>query len=167
MAGGNPTQLALGMSMRFHVVIDGVDLGSWSTCKGLEVVCKLEKLWDPGDYSYEHILFANVQYSTIKLERAMEKNSSKALRDWLADKLSPWSQPGYMPEIMNQMGIGGSSATITLLDSGWTEVSAWTLRNVYPKGWYGPNFDAGKSAVAIERLELDHEGFLEAGGGLF
>jgi phage tail-like protein len=159
------TQLALGVSMRFHVVIDGVSLGSWSSCKGLEVVCKLKKIRDPGDYGYEHILFADVDYSTVKLERAMEKTSSKALRDWLADKLSAWSQPGYMPELMNSI-IGGSTATITLLDSAWEEVSSWTLRNVYPKGWYGPSFDAGKSAVAIERLELDHEGFLDTSGGL-
>lgn len=156
----NSTQLALGMAMRFHVVVDGVSLGSWSSCKGLEVVCKLKKIRDPGDYGYEHILFADVDYSTVKLERAMEKNSSQALRDWLADKLSPWSQPGYLPEMLGMLGIGGSTATITLLDSAWQEVSKWTLRNVYPKGWYGPTFDAGKSAVAIERLELDHEGFL-------
>ncbi len=149
---------ALGMAMRFHVRVDGISLGDWSSCKGLDVKCKLQKVRDTGDYGYEHILFADVDYPTVKLERAMERTSSQALREWLADKLSPWSQPGTMPAMFGVFT--GSTATITLLDSAWSEVATWTLRNVYPSGWFGPTLAADKTAVAVERLELDHEGFL-------
>lgn len=159
MSDSGSTAVALGMAMRFHVYVDGISLGNWSSCKGLEVKAKLQKVRDTGDYGYEHILFADVEYQTVKLERAMEKVSSQALRDWLANKLSPWSQPGTMPQMLGAF-VGGSTATITLLDSAWAEVATWTLRNVYPSGWFGPTFAADKSAVAIERLDLDHEGFL-------
>ncbi|WP_156756336.1 phage tail protein [Actinokineospora pegani] len=154
--GGN---LALGMAMRFNVVIDGVNLGNWTSCKGLDLKCKIHKFYDNGEYGYQKILFADVEYPTVKLERAMEKASSQVLREWLSDKLSAWKQPGFMPDIVNAV-LGGSTARITLLDSAWEEVSSWELRNVYPSGWYGPSLVAKDSAVAIERLELDHEGFL-------
>lgn len=152
-------QPVLGLSMRFNVTIDGVSLGNWTSCKGLDLKCKIHKFYDTGDYGYQQILFADVDYQTVKLERAMEKTSSAALREWLADKLSPWQQPGFMPELLGSI-LGGSTAKITLLDGAWEEVASWELRNVYPAGWYGPSFVAKDSAVAIERLELDHEGFL-------
>lgn len=158
-SGGPGRQPQFGMAMRFHVVIDGMNLGSWSACKGLDIKCKLKKIREHGDYGYERILFADVEYQTVKLERAMDPASSAAVRAWLSDKLSPWSQPGYMPELIGQFGVG-STATITLLDSAWQKVSSWTLRNVYPKAWDGPQLQADKSNVAIEKLELDHEGFL-------
>jgi len=153
------TNLALGMAMRFNVVIDGVNLGNWTSCKGLDLKCKIHKFYDNGEFGYQKILFADVEYPTVKLERAMEKASSQVLREWLADKLSAWKQPGFMPDVLNAV-LGGSTARITLLDSAWEEVSSWELRNVYPSGWYGPSLVAKDSAVAIERLELDHEGFL-------
>jgi phage tail-like protein len=156
---GQGAGLALGMAMRFNVVIDGVNLGNWTSCKGLDLKCKIHKFYDNGEFGYQKILFADVEYPTVKLERAMEKASSQVLRDWLGDKLSSWSQPGFMPEMLNVV-LGGSTARITLLDSAWEEVSTWELRNVYPSGWYGPSLVAKDSAVAIERLELDHEGFL-------
>jgi phage tail-like protein len=58
------------------------------------------------------------------------------------------------------MVVGGGMATITLLDAAWTAVCSWTLRNVYPSGWTGPSLSAESKKVAIEQLELAHEGFL-------
>lgn len=150
---------ALGLEMRFHVQIDEMDLGSWSSCKGLAVKVKLEDEYNPGDYSYKRILFANVDYERVKLERAVDATSSPVVQKWLAEKLSPWNQPGSMPSPM-QLFAGGGTATITLLDAGWQVVCSWTLRNVYPSGWTGPTLSASSNKVAIEQLELAHEGFL-------
>ncbi|HEY0452835.1 phage tail protein [Actinophytocola sp.] len=150
---------ALGLEMRFHVQVDGIDLGSWSSCKGLEVKVKLEEMFDPGDYSHKRILFADVEYGRVKLERAVDAAASPAVRAWLADKLSPWSQPGSLPSPL-QMFAGAGTATITLLDAAWQAVCSWTLRNVYPSGWTGPTLSASSKNVAVEQLELAHEGFL-------
>jgi len=150
---------ALGLEMRFHVQIDGVDLGNWSSCKGLDVKVNLETVYDPGDYSHKRILFADVDYGRVELERAVDATSSPAVRTWLAEKLAPWSQPGAMPSQL-QMVVGGGTATITLLDAAWTAVCSWSLRNVYPSGWTGPSLSAESKKVAIEQLELAHEGFL-------
>ncbi len=147
MAGGS-----LGMATRFAVMVQGISLGNWSTCKGLEFTCKVHKIREGGEYGFEHIMFADVSYSTIKLERAMDRVTSTQLRTWLSTELS--NPPG------TQIFGAGKTATITLLDAAWSPVTTWTLRGVYPRAWSGPNFDASTSKVAIERLELDHEGFL-------
>ncbi|OLR92395.1 phage tail protein [Actinokineospora bangkokensis] len=150
---------AHGLAMRFHVQIDGLDLGAWSSCKGLDIKAKVERIYDPGDYSHKRILFADVDYEVVKLERAVDATSSPVLRSWLAERFSPWSQPGVMPELLSIV-TGGTTATITLLDARWAEVCSWTLRNPFPSGWTGPQLSAKESRVAIERLELVHEGFL-------
>lgn len=155
MSGQPGATPQLGLAMRFNVNVDGLNIGNWSKVSGLEVKFKLDKLYDHGNYSHEYLLFARGEYANVKLERAMDKTSSAVLREWLAGKLDSWSQPATLPT-----SIGSSTATITLLDASWTEVSSWTLRNAYPAGWFGPSFDSSASKVAIERLELAHEGFL-------
>jgi phage tail-like protein len=37
---------------------------------------------------------------------------------------------------------------------------SWSLRGVHPASWTGPTLDAGSTKVAIEVLELVHEGFI-------
>jgi phage tail-like protein len=140
------------MAMRFNVVIDGISLGNWASCKGLEFTCKPIKFHEHGNYEYETILFVDVSYSVIKLERAVDRVASAQLREWLANELN--DPPG------TQIFGGGKTATITLLDAAWSPVMSWTLRGVYPAGWTGPALSAKDTAVATERLELMHEGFL-------
>jgi hypothetical protein len=55
---------------------------------------------------------------------------------------------------------GPSSGKITLFDQHYEEVASWELQNVMPAAWKGPQFDASGKAVAIETLDLIHEGFL-------
>jgi phage tail-like protein len=58
------------------------------------------------------------------------------------------------------IGGGGGTAQITLYDSHGQPVSTWSLRNVYPAGWEGPDLSASTFGIAIEKLKLVHEGFL-------
>jgi phage tail-like protein len=55
---------------------------------------------------------------------------------------------------------GARTARITLFDAHREEVASWSLRNVYPAAWHGPDLDATGNNVALETLQLVHEGFL-------
>ena len=55
---------------------------------------------------------------------------------------------------------GTATMTIKLLDSKFAEVHTWTLRNAFPKKWSLGALDGSSSKIAIETLELVHEGFL-------
>ncbi|MCW2594885.1 MAG: hypothetical protein JWR06_1354 [Jatrophihabitans sp.] len=140
----------IGLANRFHVVVDqsSYDLGSWQKCEGLDVT------WDVPDYragdagNMRFFFPGNTKYKPIKLIRAATAEDSAKVRDWL--NKNAWTQAATRGGI-----------TITLFDSFAEPILTWNLKNTLPKGWSINAMDAGASSVAIETLEIDHEGFLE------
>jgi phage tail-like protein len=57
---------------------------------------------------------------------------------------------------------------VTLLKPNGDPVHVWSFRNGLPAKWSGPALNAGRSEVAIETLEIAHEGIRreDAGGAL-
>ena len=51
-----------------------------------------------------------------------------------------------------------SSVSIVLLDHSRSEVARWNLYETWPCRWEGPEFNAKTSEVAVESIELCHEG---------
>jgi phage tail-like protein len=47
---------------------------------------------------------------------------------------------------------------VVQLGANLNEVCRWTFTNGYPVKWEGPDFDAAKNEIAIETLEIAHEG---------
>jgi phage tail-like protein len=145
----------LGMSMRFRVSVDGINLGSWATCAGLAVDFKNRRVAEGGNYEYSVILPDRVEYRAVTLRRAMSQMESARVQQWLTGVVSGWYNTASPSDF------GPRTAEIELFDaSGSAVVASWTLRNVYPSKWTGPDLDAAGSRVAFEALELVHEGFL-------
>jgi len=144
----------LGMSMRFQVVVDDINLGSWATCKGLQVEFKSELVNEGANYEYQVILPDRLQYSSVTLTRAMTAQDSRTVQAYLSKVVSRWYDANSPTDYT------AGTAKITLLDAHGGEVASWTLRSVYPKQWRGPDLNASGHDVATETLELIHEGFL-------
>jgi phage tail-like protein len=144
----------LGMAMRFHVVVDEIDLGGWATCKGLQVNFESKAVDEGANYEYQVILPERVKYSAIELTRAMNQQDSAAVQRWLSQVVSKWY------DATSPTDYSARTARITLLDAFNGEVASWTLRSIYPKRWSGPNLNASGHDIAVETLELVHEGFL-------
>ena len=139
----------LGLANRFKaVVVPGdYDLGSWFKVDGLDVS------WDVADFrvgdlgNHRWFFPANSKYTNVKLQRGANADDSKRVKKWLTST-----------SFEHKYGI---IVTVTLMDSGGAEVMHWDLKNAMPAKWAVTSFDAGGSAVAVETLELVHEGFLE------
>lgn len=142
----------LGITTRFLVEIDGINLGGWGQCSGVSVEFENKPIEEGGLYDYQHILPEKIKYQEIKLERAMNAADSAQVQAWLSSKVS-----AYMH---NSGAGGGSTAQITLCDAEGRQVCTWSLRNVYPVKWEGPKLDAMTAGIAKETLKLAHEGFL-------
>lgn len=136
----------LGLAMRFDVTVDGVDLGSWSACKGLAMRFKHHKVTELGMHETTQYIPMSVEFTKVTLQRAMVAGDWDKTRSWLTTMSDSFS---------------GSTASITLRDARQGEVATWNLQNVFPAGWSGPQLDASGKNVAIETLEIMHEGFLE------
>jgi phage tail-like protein len=141
----------LGLAMRFQVTIGGVQLGLWRSCRGLRADFKPEVVRVSGDYVGQYHLPGEVSYPPIVLERAVHREHSARLQRWLVDVLGSWRD-----------GTGDGTRTtarITLLDADGEPVDSWLLYGVRPSSWSGPDLSADTNQVAVERLELVHEGF--------
>ncbi len=134
-----------GLVMRFDVVVDGIDLGAWSSCDGLKVDFGLKEIKVGGSNDYKVYLPDRVNYPRLILKRAMTAKDSGKVMAWLRSMVDATE---------------GGTATITLRDSHNQTVSEWTFANSRPASWKGPTLSATGKEVATEILELVHEGFL-------
>jgi phage tail-like protein len=50
------------------------------------------------------------------------------------------------------------NGTILLLNNQQSSVMSWTFKKAYPVKWEGPNFNAGSDEIAVEKIELVHQG---------
>lgn len=133
-----------GLSLRFTVEIDGHSLGAWSKCEGLTVEYDVHEYQEGGNNSFVHRLPGRVKYQNIKLTRPVD-SASKSVMKWLASV---------------QMAVAPATAAITVLDSDGTPAATWNLIGVFPAKWTGPTLDVGTNGVAMETLELAHNGFM-------
>jgi phage tail-like protein len=134
-----------GLTMRFTVVVAGIDLGAWSSCDGLKVDFGLKEIKVGGNNECKVYLPDRVFYPRLVLKRAMTASDSGRVMSWLRSMVDATQ---------------GDTATITLRDSHNQAVSEWTFVNVRPSSWKGPTLTATGKDVAVETLELVHEGFL-------
>jgi phage tail-like protein len=138
---------AFAMSMRFEVKVGGMDLGGWQGCTGLTVNFNLKELQSGGQNDNSFWVANQIKYPKVTLKRAMTTQDSAAVQQWLST-------------FVGDDTIEGQTSTITLRDGHGKVVCSWDLRNTMPLTWSGPPMDSTKSGVAIETLELVHEGFL-------
>ncbi|HSV65920.1 MAG TPA: phage tail protein [Mycobacteriales bacterium] len=139
----------IGLSNRFKAIaVPGdYDLGTWHKVDGLDVSWEVAE-HRVGDFGNHKWFFpANNKYSAVKLQRGANATDSPKVRKWLNDT-----------SFKHKLGI---LVTITLMDSAGKKILEWELRNAMPSKWGITSFDAGASSVAIETLELVHEGFLD------
>jgi len=133
-----------GLSNVFKVTLDDqTDLGSWTKCEGLTVEYDVQEVKEGGNNDYVHRFPGRAKYQNIKLTRPIDKDTRKVAA-WLASVASDPKR---------------STALIALFDSGGAEVTSWKVAGVYPAKWSGPTLDTGTNAVALEVLELVHNGF--------
>lgn len=144
MAQFSPTA-QFGLTMRFDVVVAGIDLGAWSSCDGLKVDFGLKEIKVGGNNECKVYLPDRLNYPRLVLKRAMSARDSGQVMTWLRSMVD---------------ATDGDTATITLRDSHNEMVSEWTFLSVRPSSWKGPTLSATGKEVATETLELVHEGFL-------
>jgi phage tail-like protein len=131
--------------VRFQVKIDGgTDLGDWSKCDGLTVEYDVFEYKEGGQNGFTHRLPGRVKYQNVKLTRPMNKHS-KQVADWIASL---------------KRKVRRQTAEISALDSTGHAIVTWNLDGIFPVRWSGPSLDIGANQVAMETLELAHNGFL-------
>jgi phage tail-like protein len=130
-------------TIHFEVQIDGVELGSFTSCEIGTAEYEVFEYQEGGSNTYVHRLPGRLKYANVKLTRAVDENSGK-----LAAWFSAYRQ-----------SVERKTASITAYDTKGTKIAQWSLVDVYPAKWTGPTFNAEDGKVITEVFELAHNGF--------
>jgi len=135
------------LSFNFAVEIDGIIVSGFNDVSGLQAEIEVQEYREGGVNEYIHKRAGPARYpSSLVLKRGI--TDSTQLWSWFCDVL--------------QGNIQRKSLDVVLMDSSGADQRRWTLRNAYPVKWTGPELKAQSSEVAIESLELAHEGLIFA-----
>ncbi len=134
------------VSVCFSVVIDSHDLGAFTACDGLGCEVVIEQREEGGNQSFVHQLPGRLKFTNVKLTRPINKDSTKVSK-WFMSMTGP---------------VARASAVIVARTQDGSPVASWTLKDVIPVRWTGPQLGVDSAKVATETLEIAHHGF---GGG--
>lgn len=126
----------------FLVEFDGIARAGFKECSGLDTSQKIIEYREGGDILAAKKLPGLVSYSNIILRWGM--TNDKDFWSWRKK-----AQDGTVER---------KNGSIILLDDAGTEKGRWNLSEAWPIRWMGPHFDATGNGVAIETLEITHEG---------
>lgn len=126
----------------FRVEIDGIVSGSFSEVSGLEIeveVVEHREGDEPGPLRKSPGL---TKYPNITLKRGFV--GSNELWTWIAQAKNG------RPE--------RKDGAVILFDDAHQEVARWVFSRGWPCKWTGPSLQASANEVALETLEIAHEG---------
>ncbi len=131
------------VSVFFSVELDGIDIGSWTTCSGLGMEIETEQRGDTAMSFVMHHLPGQLKYTNLVLGRPVSPDTAKVLT---------WISAFHMLPTPTQ-------AQVTAMDSTGGTIMSWDLLGVTPVKWTGPSFDAAQLQIAHEQLELAYQSF--------
>ncbi|QWH88421.1 phage tail protein [Bacillus toyonensis] len=132
-------------SFSFLVEIDNLVVGGFSEVSGIQVETEMEEFREGGLNEYVHKLPKVSKYSNLILKRGI--TDSTVLWDW------------YQNVVAGK--IERKNGSIILLNFNGSENWRWNFIQAYPLKWIGPDLKADNYAIAIETLEIAHNGFIK------
>lgn len=130
----------------FLVEIDGITQAGFSDCSGLGADTDVIEYREGGENTTVRKLPGLTKYSNITLKWGL--TDSHDLYDWHRTVVSG--------------SVQRKNGSIVLLGLDGQERLRWNFINAWPAKWDGPDFTAKGNDVAIETLELAHEGIVRA-----
>lgn len=127
---------------RYKVEIDGIEAGGFSEVTGFDASIDVFE-YREGDMVQTPMKLAGLKkYGNITLKQGVA--DSDALYQWMVE--------GIEGEVERK------TMTITLIDAEGEDAASWQVINAWPMKYTAPEFSATASEVAVESLEIAHEG---------
>jgi phage tail-like protein len=127
----------------FALQIDDVTAGYFLGCSGIRAEYETYPYGEGGLNTFVHQLPGRKRYGNITLTRGV--TSDKKLLEWF-----------LKPKERESRG----SITINLLNRDLSNVQTWAFAAAWVVGYSGPELNAEGTSMAIETLEIAHEGLV-------
>ena len=132
-------------NFRFLVQVDGIERAGFSDVVFGNAATEIIEYREGTDLPVMRKLSGLTRYGTIQLRWGI--TDSRELYDW------------HREIVASGAGTLRRNMTILLLGDDGAEKSRWEVANAWPVRYDPPDFSARESRVAIEMLEIVHEGF--------
>ncbi len=129
-------------SFRFYLEIASVVEAVFTEVSGLQAEMETQEIEEGGINGFTHRVPGRVKVSNLTLKRGMTR--SNEFIKWFMS-----TTPG---------SVDRRNISLVLYDVKGEKVSAWHFQNAYPVKWIGPQFTSDGNTVAVETVELAHEG---------
>jgi phage tail-like protein len=129
-------------AFNFIIKIDGVTQAGFSECSGLSTESDVIEYRTGGDTPTLKKIPGLDKYANIVFKRGY--TNSKELWQWRKKTIDGNTQR--------------CSGSIVLQDEGRKAALTWSFSEAWPRKWDGPTFNGKTNEVAIEMLEIVHEG---------
>lgn len=133
-------------AFNFLVEIQGLVVGSFSEVSGLQAETETEEYHEGGRNNFVHKLPKVTKYPNLVFKRGITDST----------ELWQWHQNVIVGQIQRQNG------SVILLDYTGSEKWRWNFAEAYPVKWTGPELKGDSNAVAVETLEISHNGLYQA-----
>ncbi len=131
----------------FHFKVEFANLSGeyqFQSVTGLNVELETEQIAEGGENRFKHKLPLSTRYPNLVLKRGIRVDS--ALTKWCRDALENFD-------------IKPTNITISLLNEEHEPLMTWNVVHAYPIKWSVSEFNAEKSQLAIESIELAYNYF--------
>jgi phage tail-like protein len=146
---------------RFRLELGSIMVAGFSECTGLNIEVKVFEYKEGGNNATTLKFPETATYSNIVLKRGVTRDLD--LIKWQLDVVNGQFQTNKRPQFPpdknppppdpNRKGIA-----VLLMDEKGDEVRRWDFVRAFPVKWTGPELKAVGNEIAIETLELAHEG---------
>jgi phage tail-like protein len=134
------------LNFNFKVEIDGITRAAFHEASGFDSTIDAIEHREGGENTTPRKLPGMTKYSSIVLKRGVTDDT----------ELYDWHRRAVNGDVQRRNG------SIVLLDRQGNERVRWNFVSAWPAKWDGPDFNAEGNDVAIETLELAHEGVTRA-----
>ena len=146
--GGNPAPDPF-LNFNFMVEIDGVITAGFHDCSGLDSTVDVIDFREGGQNTTLKKIPGQTKFSNIVLKRGIYDQLD--LYKWHRDTIEGPPDPSNR-----------RNGSVILFDRQGKEVARWNFFRAWPTKYSGPTLTAEGNDVAIESLELAHEGLIRA-----
>lgn len=130
------------LAFRFEVRISGLSLGGFSECTGLGLETEVEEYAEGGLNTHLRKFPGRTKQTNLTLKAGV---ADRVLHDWYTDLVAGRFERRDGSLLLHE-------------PDGGAVVAQWEFVEAFPSKWTGPDLNATQSAVAVETLEICHEG---------
>jgi phage tail-like protein len=129
-------------AFRFEVQFDDIAVGGFSECSGLQLETEVFDYDEGGLNTHVRKFVTRTKQTNLTLKRGIV---DRVMWDWYYD--------------LTRGDIRFRNGSVVVRDpSGDNVVMEWQFRDAFPSKWLGPELNATQNSVAIETLEICHQG---------